>query len=121
MNLDRIRQLLKQITPIKKAFEIGEGTGNAITFAFGAGTLATIFGFIRSEPHIAMACGAVVAFYSFAVYRSEIDWFRHEDLNNVWFIAPQLTTVVPTQEGKCDVLVNFIIQNICPNKLVCLI
>jgi hypothetical protein len=119
MSLDRIRQLLKQIPPIKKAFEIGEGTGKAITFAFGAGALATIFGFIKSEPHIAMACGAVVVFYSFAAYRSVIDWFRHEDLNHVLFIVLQPTTVVPTQEEKCNVWINFIIQNIGSIKLIC--
>jgi hypothetical protein len=119
MSLDRIRQLLKQISPIKKAFEIGEGTGNAITFAFGAGTLTTILGFIKSEPHIALACGAVVVYYSFAAYRSVIDWFRHEDLSNVFLIGPQPTTVVPTQEGKCNAWINYFIQNIGFTKLVC--
>jgi hypothetical protein len=119
MSLDRIRQLLKQIPLIKKAFEIGEGTGKAITFAFGAGALTTIFGFIKSEPHIALACGAIVVFYSFAAYRSVIDWFRHEDLNHVLFIVPQPTTVVPTQEEKCNVWINYIIRNIGSIKLVC--
>jgi hypothetical protein len=119
MSLDRIRQLLKQIYPIKKAFEIGEGTGNAISFALGAGTLTTIFGFIKSEPHIAMACGAIVVYYSFAVYRSVIDWFRHEDLNNVLFIGHHPTTVIPTLEGKRTVWINYIIHNIGSNKLVC--
>ncbi|MGA3064950.1 MAG: hypothetical protein ABSD90_17355 [Methylocystis sp.] len=118
MMLDRIRQLLKKITPIKKAFEIGEGTGNAITLAFGAGAVTAIFGFIKSEPHIALACGAVVVFYAFSTYRIVIDWFRHEDLNNVLNVIPQPTTVFITQEGACNVCINFIIQNIWATKLM---
>lgn len=118
MILEKTRKFIRKFPLIKRAIEIGEGTGNAFTLAFGSSASAIAFGFIKSEPHIAMACGAIVFYYVFQGYVSLIEWLRHEDLDNTLIIVPQPAGLVQTGEEKFNIFVNFAIQNIGHNKVL---
>jgi hypothetical protein len=82
MGADKILTFVRRFPIGKKLLELAGGFPTVIQWILGLSAMTALSGFFGSYPYVAMACGAVFAYYAMCAFIKFEEWWRKNNLDH---------------------------------------
>jgi hypothetical protein len=113
-SLEKASIFIRQYPIGRKVYDSVGGTPLVLQLILGLSFMTALIGLFSKYPYVAIACGAVIAYYGVGAYVKFSEWWTHNNVEDKLIYKGMAAQVTINNDKTANVVPQFIISNIAP-------